>query len=175
MGLLTEIFEYIHFRWSLTLYWKKNNASSVLLFKGQRTQNCHKKNVGLWLSKKQMATFEIPAEEVSGQWLNAGRSHHQYTLCRTICFSPLPLAWENSRQFPTLPLVPLWNDIWLRSAEIPYWWRITTQIWVVSRHQDGISALVLRTPFLRLLFSLPCLSGPGKVKRQTWSTDMKIV
>ena len=25
------------------------------------------------------------------------------------------------------------NDVWERSAEIPYWWRVTTQIWVVLR------------------------------------------
>ena len=29
------------------------------------------------------------------------------------------------------PLVSPWNDVWDRSAEIPYWWRVTTQIWVV--------------------------------------------
>ena len=23
------------------------------------------------------------------------------------------------------------NDVWETSAEIPYWWRITTQVWVV--------------------------------------------
>ena len=39
------------------------------------------------------------------------------------------------------------NDIWETSAEIPYWWRVTTQIWVVTRHQYGISALVDQTPF----------------------------
>ena len=44
------------------------------------------------LAEKQMATFEVPAEEVSGHWLNTVRSRHQYTLCRTISFSPLTLA-----------------------------------------------------------------------------------
>ena len=127
------------------------------------------------VAKKQMATFEIPAEEASGQWLSMVRSRHQYTLCRTSSFSSLTLAWENIRQFATLPLVSRPNDVWLSSAEIPYWWRITTQTQVVSRHQYRISALVSQTPFLRLLCSLPCPSVPGKVKRQTWSTDMKIV
>ena len=31
----------------------------------------------------------------------------------------------------TPPLFPLKNDIWEMSTEIPYWWRVTTQIWVV--------------------------------------------
>ena len=30
-----------------------------------------------------------------------------------------------------LPLVSPPNDVWEMSKEIPYWWRITTQIWVV--------------------------------------------
>ena len=29
------------------------------------------------------------------------------------------------------PLVSLKIDVWRTSAEIPYWWRVTTQIWVV--------------------------------------------
>ena len=41
------------------------------------------------------------------------------------------IAWENSRHFVTPQLVSPWNDVWETSAEIPYWWRITTQIWVV--------------------------------------------
>ena len=76
------------------------------------------------------------------------------------------LAWENSRHLATLPLVFSPNDVWETRAEIPYWWRLgsasdwlnqisqaarpirsTTQIWVVTRHQYGISALVSQTPF----------------------------
>ena len=41
------------------------------------------------------------------------------------------LAWETSPLLATLPLVSPTNDVWETSAEIPYWWRITTQIWVV--------------------------------------------
>ena len=56
------------------------------------------------------------------------------------------------------------NDVWETSAEIPYWWRVTkqiwvidwscrfnqsealnTQLWVVTRHKHGISALVSQT------------------------------
>ena len=62
------------------------------------------------------------------------------------------------------------NDVWGTSAEIPYWWRVTaqigsasdwlrqifnaawpmrgsSQIWVVTRHWYGISALVSQTSF----------------------------
>ena len=59
------------------------------------------------------------------------------------------------------------NDIWETRAEIPYWWQVTTQIWVVLLvgwskfsanqnttqisvvrcHQYGISALVSQTSF----------------------------
>ena len=41
------------------------------------------------------------------------------------------LAWENSQHLATLPLVSLPNDVWETSAEIPYWWHVTTQMWVV--------------------------------------------
>ena len=41
------------------------------------------------------------------------------------------LAWETSPLLATLRLVSPTNDVWETSAEIPYWWRITTQIWVV--------------------------------------------
>ena len=37
-------------------------------------------------------------------------------------------AWENSRHFAKLPLVSPRNDVWETNAEIPYWWRLTTQI-----------------------------------------------
>ena len=81
------------------------------------------------------------------------------------------LAWENSRHLATPLLVSPPNDFWETSAEIPYWWRITTQIWVVlligwikfshaarpilsttqlwvvTRLRYGISALVSQTSF----------------------------
>ena len=39
---------------------------------------------------------------------------------------------EKSRHFATSPLVSRRNDVWGTSAEIPHWWRVTTQIWVVQ-------------------------------------------
>ena len=41
------------------------------------------------------------------------------------------VAWENGRHFSTPPLVSLRNYIWATHAEIPYWWCITDQIWIV--------------------------------------------
>ena len=41
------------------------------------------------------------------------------------------IAWENSRHLATPPSVSPRNDVRETSAEIPYWWRVTTQIWVV--------------------------------------------
>ena len=41
------------------------------------------------------------------------------------------VAWENSQHFTTSPLVSLQNNVWETSAEIPYWWRIPKQTWVV--------------------------------------------
>ena len=36
---------------------------------------------------------------------------------------------EDSQHLAMLPAVSVPNDIWETSTEIPYWWRITTQIW----------------------------------------------
>ena len=80
------------------------------------------------------------------------------------------VARENSPHFATPPLVSQRNDVWEISTEIPCWWRVstqmqvllligwskfptrydqseTTQIWVVIRHQYGISAPVSQTSF----------------------------
>ena len=88
-----------------------------------------------------------------------------------VCYSAIQLllqcstAWENSQRFKTPPLLFPRNDVWETSAKIPYWWRDTTQIgwatretcfnqsenttqiWVVTRHQYGITALVPQTSF----------------------------
>ena len=49
---------------------------------------------------------------------------HQWIHCYHI-------AWGNRWHFTTLPLVSPPNEVWETNAEIPYWWYITTQIWVV--------------------------------------------
>ena len=48
-------------------------------------------------------------------------------------------AWENSRHLTTAPMVSVQTDLWETCAEIPYWWRVTTQV----------SALVSQTSFRR--------------------------
>ena len=40
-------------------------------------------------------------------------------------------AWENSWHFAMPPLVSPRNNVWGTTAEIPYWWRVTIQIWLV--------------------------------------------
>ena len=58
-----------------------------------------------------------------------------FSLKRKTFFSPLFKPnhfWnhENSRHF-VMPPVFTRNDDWETCAESPYWWRVTTQIWVV--------------------------------------------
>ena len=38
---------------------------------------------------------------------------------------------DNSSHLATPPLVSLQDDVWETSAETPYWWCVTTQIWIV--------------------------------------------
>ena len=64
----------------------------------------------------------------------------------------LHLARENSGHLETLPLVSPRNDVCETSAEISRaaWLqpiKSITQIWVVTRHQSGISALVSQASF----------------------------
>ena len=46
----------------------------------------------------------------------------------------LAIAVENSQHFAAPPMVYSWNDVWETNAEIPYWWHITSQIWVRAFH-----------------------------------------
>ena len=64
------------------------------------------------------------------------------------------LARENSQHFTMSSLVSAQNDVWAMTAEILYWWHVTTKIWVVllwpmtivvTGHQYGISAVVAQT------------------------------
>ena len=50
--------------------------------------------------------------------------------------SILPVMWKlnslrNSRHLATLALVSPPNDVFETKAEFPYWWRVSTEIWVV--------------------------------------------
>ena len=78
-------------------------------------------------------------------WSHLVLPHHYFFILspyllqpRYPVFSPLLhyivallVARENSRHLAMQPLVSPPNDVWETSAEIPYWWRVTTQIWVV--------------------------------------------
>ena len=70
-------------------------------------------------------------------------------------------SWEKSRHFATLPLVSLQNDVWETSAEIPYWWRVTTQIWVVTRHQYNYGMEFRRSFLRRHLAGKPVVVSPN--------------
>ena len=99
-----------------------------------------------------------------------------------IIFKAIFIAWENSQRFTRSLLEPSQNDVWVTSAEIPYWWRVSAQILVVpligwnflstnqkhyqdlgsERHQYGISVLVTQTSF--------CKGSSGDlVKRRVFS------
>ena len=52
----------------------------------------------------------------------------RYTFPGLVCFL---IAWENSQHFAMPSLVSPQSDVWETSAEIPHWWCVTTQIWVV--------------------------------------------
>ena len=41
------------------------------------------------------------------------------------------IAWENRWHLATVPMVSPPSNGWETNTEIPYWWHITTQIWVV--------------------------------------------
>ena len=56
-------------------------------------------------------------------------SLHIIIRASSVAFPLVPsLPWENSRHLVTPPLVFPRNDVWETSTEIPYWWRVTTQI-----------------------------------------------
>ena len=46
-------------------------------------------------------------------------------------WSGIHVVWENCLHFATPLLVSSRNDVWETSAGIPYWWPVTTQIWVM--------------------------------------------
>ena len=71
------------------------------------------------------------------------------TLCITELnnFAQISVHWHNMLTYRTtlrhflMPLlVSLRNGVREMTAEIPYRWCVTTQIWLVMRHQYGISA-----------------------------------
>ena len=79
-----------------------------------------------WLGRERGSYFHVAH---SCPWLALVTSHTEFSLTWTA--SRCKLAWENSRHFRDATLVSPWSEIWETTAEISYWWRINTQIWVV--------------------------------------------
>ena len=91
----------------------------------------HKSNCRLKLKRRRYSwnlwTGVLWVEETARKHGQVGRGKREGR--REAAPSPLsPGAWENSQHFAMPPLISLWNVAWETSAEIPYWWRVTTQI-----------------------------------------------
>ena len=56
---------------------------------------------------------------------------HSNFLWHSVSSNNWSCSLRNWRQFATLLLVPPRNDVWETSAQISYWWRVTTQIRIV--------------------------------------------
>ena len=96
--------------------------------------------------------------------LFSDKAHFQAIFTLFYTYFPAILAWENSWLLAMLLLVSLQNGIWGTTAEIPFWWHIATQIWlvvlidrpirsstqicIVMHHKNGISVLIPQTSFL---------------------------
>ena len=80
------------------------------------------------------------------------------------------LAWENSQHFWTPPTASPRNDVWETSAEIPYWWRVTIQIWVV--HLMGWRKFPSRR-HARLRQLRPSHTKTGRKRRILWKKNLK--
>ena len=72
-------------------------------------------------------------ENLSGEVVGGGMTQNPAIHLQDVNFfwTEYNNARENSWHFMTTPLVFLWNDFWAKTSEIPYWWHITTQIWLV--------------------------------------------
>ena len=89
---------------------------------------------GLSFIKAIFAVFSPPKKHQQENDLQRALANLGGTVSHTNtkhCNITVQLAWENSPHLATLPLVCPPNDVWETRAEIPYWWSVTTQIWVV--------------------------------------------
>ena len=76
-----------------------------------------------WLKYSKNSIKKHPKSNVSHEGV--------YTSCEIVSRPVSRVAWENSHHLATPPLVSPWKEVWETSTEIPFWWRVTTQIWVV--------------------------------------------
>ena len=125
------------------------HISSTLVLKQASVIVSHK----IWLSNHRKNLWQSTATEAQGHnisnfnWAQIFTPAQSQTWIRVEYKLKPDVAWENSWHFATSPLISPRNDVWETKAEIPYWWRDTIQIWVVTRHHYGISALVSQTSF----------------------------
>ena len=121
--------------------------SSFTFLLNTHTLSTYVKNAGLFLPHASLLQVALTVVKLTRDWLFLRISK---SICSeaifAVFFSPwkkknefsllihlnsIKLAWRNRRHFATPPLVSSRIEVWETSAEIPYWWRITTQIWVV--------------------------------------------
>ena len=100
------------------------------------------------------------------------------------------IAWENSRNLATLPLISTRNDVLTTTHTIPYWWRIsiTTQTWVVirmeflrsflRRKKNGKQVVTSRRFPLRLIstehfmfYRMHLLTVAGEATARSWTSN----
>ena len=79
-----------------------------------------------------MQTYAITGQEIEQH--RADLVLFPFVSCEGSCGKSLalgPYSQRKQKHLAMLPLVSSPNDVWEMSAEIPYWWCVTTQIWVV--------------------------------------------
>ena len=69
------------------------------------------------------------------------------------------VAWESSRHFATSALLSSRNDAWEMRTEIPYWWCVTTKIWVVLLWGKFATTIGSTTEIRVVLISQTSLRG----------------
>ena len=62
------------------------------------------------------------------------------------------LAWENSRRFARSPLEPSQNDVWVTSAEIPYWWRALPKSFFEKKKKSLAAQPIRGTTKIRVVY-----------------------
>ena len=112
----------------------RNNLSSKKIDKREdwrRVRPCKATGPSVRTSKDEW--FYLIFYRYTGWKINGFWSGHKVDK-RTALPSVTLAHYHGLRKQPTCcepPRVCPWNDVWETSAETPYWWSVTTQIWVV--------------------------------------------
>ena len=99
-------------------------------------------------------------------WQNISRIQGQ----KLLLFSVNVIVWENSRHLESPPWVSPRNEVWVASAEIPYWWRVTILEWGLFTSSDGYpSKRVKDSPGLQAMISrVGSPYHPGQLYQLYW-------